>query len=417
MKIRKGNEKDEKNIRALWAYCFEGESDPWFQWYFKELYRPEDVLLGEDAGKMACDLHRRPYEICVRQARLPVDYIVGVATHPAARGKGFAAELLRGAFHMARRENKGAVILMPSAASYYYPMGFSFYAHQWKRSAAPERLAPLGKRAYAAGSVTSADEWKILAGVYDKFVKGRSGWTFRDEASWKKHIGAQLCDGGYIAVVSDRDGACGYIFYHLSERKLLVSEMAYASEGGRKGLYAYMAGHRGSIDECVWQEPFDDKSFLYWQDGAEHTYVQNATFPYMMGRITDPVMAFDGLPCKDMKGFLSFHLVDEFLPENSGIYVLSAKEGKIYAVKYDVFYTLKLHIEDISGVKIGNKIPEPSFAITAGALSQLFFGALSLRELADMHRIEWLDGADREKILTAADDMLPAQKNWINEWY
>ena len=49
-------------------------------------------------------------------------------------------------------------------------------------------------------------------------------------------------------------------------------------------------------------------------------------------------MAFAGLPCREMKGFLSFRLADEFLPENSGIYVLSAKEGRIYAVK-SVSYT------------------------------------------------------------------------------
>ena len=134
MKIRKCSRTDEKDIRALWSYCFEREDDPWFRWYFRELYRPEDVLAGEEAEKIACSLHRRPYEICVRGAKMPVDYLVGVATHPAARGKGLATELIRGAFHMARMENKGAVILMPSAASYYYPMGFSFYAHQWKNS-------------------------------------------------------------------------------------------------------------------------------------------------------------------------------------------------------------------------------------------------------------------------------------------
>ncbi len=31
--------------------CFEREDDPWFRWYFRELYRPEDVLAGEGQGK------------------------------------------------------------------------------------------------------------------------------------------------------------------------------------------------------------------------------------------------------------------------------------------------------------------------------------------------------------------------------
>ena len=53
MKIRKCSRTDEKDIRALWSYCFEREDDPWFRWYFRELYRPEDVLAGEEAGKIA----------------------------------------------------------------------------------------------------------------------------------------------------------------------------------------------------------------------------------------------------------------------------------------------------------------------------------------------------------------------------
>lgn len=103
---------------------------------------------------------------------------------------------------------------------------------------------------------------ETLASVYDRYVKGRNGWAFRDEESWQKHISAQFCDGGYIAVVNDLDGAAGYIFYHLDGRKLIVSEMAYASDAGRKGLYAYMAGHRGSVDECVWYEPLMTGHFL-----------------------------------------------------------------------------------------------------------------------------------------------------------
>lgn len=88
MKIRKCSRTDEKDIRALWSYCFEREDDPWFRWYFRELYRPEDVLAGEEAGKIACSLHRRPYELCVRGAKMPVDYLVGVATILLQEGKG-----------------------------------------------------------------------------------------------------------------------------------------------------------------------------------------------------------------------------------------------------------------------------------------------------------------------------------------
>ena len=81
-------------------------------------------------------------------------------------------------------------------------------------------------------------------------------------------------------------------------------------------------------DECIWYEPLDDRSFRYWEDGAEHTYIRNRSFPYMLARLTDPVTAFDGLPCKaHIHGTVAFQLVDSFLPENNGIYSLPQKSG------------------------------------------------------------------------------------------
>jgi hypothetical protein len=48
MKIRKASASDTEDVKALWAYCFEKPTDPFFQWYFKDLYTPETVLLGEE---------------------------------------------------------------------------------------------------------------------------------------------------------------------------------------------------------------------------------------------------------------------------------------------------------------------------------------------------------------------------------
>ena len=419
MKIRKASASDTEEVKALWAYCFEKPSDPFFQWYFQELYTPETVLLGEEKGQAACDLHRRPYRMSVRGQAFDTDYIVGVATHPAARGRGYASELLRSAFHLAAKEGKPFVTLMPSAASYYLPMGFGFFVHQWERKASPEHLAPLGKKPVSCRVLAGCGEWQELASVYEAYTKDRNGFTLRDEASWKSHIEGQRKDG-YIALVYDEKGPSGYLFYSLDDRRMIVTEMAFANESGRKGLYSFMAGHRGSIDECIWHEPLDDHSFRYWEDGAEHTYIKNRSFPYMLARLTDPVTAFDGLPCReDITGAVAFQLVDPFLPENSGIYVLRAEDGKISTLKEDVFYSLKCHIEDISGVRLGEDIPEPSFCINAGSLAELFMGAAGLSELEKLEKIRWLteDAKERADVLALTDTMLPEEKNWVNEWF
>lgn len=251
---------------------------------------------------------------------------------------------------------------MPSAASFYLPLGFGFYCHQWARSAAPEKLSLLGKRAARVKAISSADEWQELSSVYDAYTGNRNGYALRDEASWRRHIEAALLEG-YGALVYDGAGPCGYLFYTISDRKLVASEMAFSSETGRRGLYAFLAAHQGSVRECLWYEPLDDTSYRTWPDGAEHCYIENRTLPFMLGRIVDPVAAFDGLSCDSrLRAALAFRLTDAFLPENSGIYVLCAEGGCIHARK-----------EDISGAALREHSPQPSFTLSASALAEWFF--------------------------------------------
>lgn len=419
MQFRRATEADRKSIEALWAYCFEKPDEPFFQWYFSRVCQMDDVVVAEENQHIAADLHLRPYTLNLRGNSMPVDYMVGVATHPAARGRGIASKLLKNSFRISRSRGKSAVILMPSDASFYMPLGCSFYVQQWERSAAPEWLARIGEKPEKAMTVSSPDEWHILASVYEKFTERRNGFTQRDEKTWRTFIEGQLNEG-YIAVTGDKTGPTGYLCYGIDGRRLIANEMAYVSDRGRRGLYAFMAGHRGSIDRCTWYEPLDDCSFYYWPNGAEHTYIENRTFPFMMARITDPVGVIDGLPCeKQIHGEYSFQLVDPVLSENNGIYMVRAEEGEIHALQDDIFYKLRLHIEDTSGIDLGNHIPEPSFCMNVNTLAELVFGTSDFNELLKRNQITWLtkDEAVKEKISRFMMGILPEKDNWIAEWY
>ena len=419
MQFRRATEADRKSIEALWAYCFEKPDEPFFQWYFSRVCQMDDVVVAEENQHIAADLHLRPYTLNLRGNSMPVDYMVGVATHPAARGRGIASKLLKNAFRISRSRGRSAVILMPSDASFYMPLGCSFYVQQWERSAAPEWLARIGEKPEKAMTVSSPDEWHILASVYEKFTEKRNGFTQRNEKTWRTFIEGQLNEG-YIAVTGDETGPTGYLCYGIDGRRLIANEMAYVSDRGRRGLYAFMAGHRGSIDRCTWYEPLDDCSFYYWPNGAEHTYIENRTFPFMMARITDPVGVIDGLPCeKQIHGEYSFQLVDPVLSENNGIYMVRAEDGEIHALQDDIFYKLRLHIEDTSGIDLGNHIPEPSFCMNVNTLAELVFGTSDFNELLKRNQITWLtkDEAVKEKISRFMMGILPEKDNWIAEWY
>ena len=137
-------------------------------------------------------------------------------------------------------------------------------------------------------------------------------------------------------------------------------------------------------------------------------------------RINDPVMAIDGLSCNPLlEGSLSFIVTDPFLSENNGIYHLRARNGYIHAVKEDVLYDLKLHIEEISGLKMGDQVPEPYFCIKIGDLSQLLAGTTDLKTLSEKGRIKWLteEEQDKRSAILFCENMFPHAKTWISEWY
>lgn len=399
MNIRKAGLQDRPAAESLWAYCFEKPSDPFFQWYFSDVCHMDEVLLGELGGSAVCSLHRRPYCLSLRGHVLPVDYLVGVATHPAARGRGLAGQLLEGAFRAAEEEGKPAVILMPSDAVLYRKAGFAFYAHQWRREAAPERLSLLGQKPVRAGMADGSESWSVMGDIYRSYTAGREGWALRDEAFWKLHAAGQRKEG-FTAVVYGEKGPSGYLWYSIDDRILTVSEMAFRNEEGRRGLYAYMAGHRGSVDRCIWYEPLDDRSFLYWSDGAEHTYIQNRTFPFMMCRLTDPAAAFSGCICpEELQGGVTVALEDPVLKEKSGLYRIGCDNGKIRAEK-----TLQ---------------GEPALCLREEGAAQMLFGAASV---SDLLRCGWAEPVSRKEGLFREsvqwlDQAFPRRRTWINEWY
>lgn len=399
LQVRRAERQDTAAVKALWAYCFERPGDPFFDWYFEKVYRPEEVLVGEAGGRIACDLHLRPYQLFLRGRAVETDYIVGVATHPAARGRGYAGALLAEAFRASRKAGKWVDILMPSDGSFYRPLGFAYYAHQWEREAAPVYLGKIGEKPVRASVIEGAAGAALLDRIYRAYTATRHGYTLRQDRDWERLIAGQLAEG-YIAVVYDEKGPAGYLFYSIEDRKLTVSEMAFSSERGRRGLYAYMAGHLGSVDQCWWQEPEDDRSYYDWPGGAEHRYIKNQTFPYMMARLTDPVRAFDGCAAPEgLSGEAVLHIEDPLLPENSGNYRLSLCKGNDGSLR----------------IRAGRTEEAPHFSMDASAAAELLFGAMTMGDLLRLgHARQEQESPDSLRFLEAA---FPREKNWINEWY
>ena len=106
MQFRLAGVDDTKEVKALWAYCFEPAEDPFFKYYFTHCYEPLHTMVGVDHGHVLSTVHLRQYRLCTRGMIQPVSYMVGVATHPAARRSGIGGALLKAALEELRRRQQ-----------------------------------------------------------------------------------------------------------------------------------------------------------------------------------------------------------------------------------------------------------------------------------------------------------------------
>ena len=80
-------------MKRLWAAAF-GDEEPYFSWYFREIFRPQRTLAVFDGQEMLACLQLAPYTLSLHSQPLPVAYLVGVTTAEAFRHQGIGHRLL-----------------------------------------------------------------------------------------------------------------------------------------------------------------------------------------------------------------------------------------------------------------------------------------------------------------------------------
>ena len=388
MEFRLAGKEDEEAVKSLWAYCFEPREHPFFQWYFSDFYCPENVLMGFKNGEMACLTHLNPYTLRLRGKDIRTSYIVGLATHPAARRGGVGKLLLAAALKEMKRRGHYVNILMPSKAGFYQPYGYELYCHQWKETMPLEDLRPLTDRTVRFAFVNSADQWPYLAAVYDAYTKPLSGYAVRDEASWRSHIRAQLAEG-YIAVAFREDTPIAYMFYQIGDGTITSGEFVYATIQGKRGLLEYVYNHRSQGKDFQWNEGIHDQSYRFYPDGKQG----HETMPFMTGRVVDVKGALEELPYPERaEESVVFRTEDPLAAWNTGAFRLTVAGG-------------------VGRVEKAEQ-EQPEAVMPIGTLALLIFGAMDINDLVFNEKL-----MGNDKALQKLQEFFPTEKCYINEWY
>ena len=183
MEIRKLDKKENIKTRPLYEEVFAEDSKSFVDYYYTEKIKDNDIYVIEDQGKIISMIHLNPYEMVLFGNKLPIHYIVAVATKKEYRGQGLMKSLLIRVLNDLKKAGEVITYLMPVAEAIYAP--YDFYTVNEKKWVYFKDLkAPKKDESYR---LLKEEECQTLARrMNDKLAATYDLYIYRDEVYYQR---------------------------------------------------------------------------------------------------------------------------------------------------------------------------------------------------------------------------------------
>ncbi|SDR14420.1 GNAT family N-acetyltransferase [Virgibacillus salinus] len=314
-KIKTLTDKDFDKIFLLSQYAFQYDLSEEALLKKQEEAKRHTIWGWMEDDQLVAKLHLIPLSCYINGKAFEMGGISSIATWPEYRRQGSVKHLLHHALKHMKEQGEVVSFLHPFSFSFYRKYGWEHIFSEKKYTIPLENL----KRKWGAdGYIQRVDsEISILHKVYTEYAKQFNGTLVRDEKWWEQRV---LKGDWHKAIAYDgNDQAEGYIIYKVKEEKVTVHELVYNSLNAQKLLIQFMANHDSMADTVEMVVPENDNLPLL----IDEPRFDQKTEPFFMARIVDVLEFLKQYAFHDGgEQSLSLHVVDSFLPENSGVYQL-----------------------------------------------------------------------------------------------
>ena len=92
--ITKATKEQATEVKNLWKVCFPQEDEGYIDYYFKNLFVPENCFVYVEEGHVVSAIIRAPHAMMFNDKVLRTSMILGVGTLPAYRKRGYMKRLM-----------------------------------------------------------------------------------------------------------------------------------------------------------------------------------------------------------------------------------------------------------------------------------------------------------------------------------
>lgn len=262
VEIRPSRPDEAQAQKDLWKAAF-GDDPRYVDWFYECCWRPEDMLLLLEDGKLASMLALLPQTIAMPDGgTASAWYVYALATDPSVRSKGYGRQLLLYVDEFLKQRGADCVTVVPAEASLFRFFGMvGFLPGFFTRKV--ELLRSMTTPAHPEDKVEAIGPAEYNA-IRQQVLTGLPSVSYGEELIRYQEGMGRLSGGGlYRVTVGDFQG-CAAAEY-IDEESVLFKELLLPPEQMPRGLAVLAAKMPGQ--RCFVRTP------AQW-DGMQGSYIQ-----------------------------------------------------------------------------------------------------------------------------------------------
>lgn len=341
IKIRKLNTEQERfQAERLLATSFLHD---WNEKEAQEAARKPNgdvfAAFGEDENMISATLVlQRASTFEGKVVSCPEFHMIG--TLPEARGAGAVRTLLGSILREHASKGELFAVLIPFSFAFYRKYGFEVASEILAQEAGIEQFASF-RQEFEAEQILSQKDVDEARQLYTDFMAKYNLADLRSEEDWKYRGSGEFGERSweyadkthYSYLFRDGNGKpAAYFTFALTHGAdgpftgtMRVTELIFNSPEALCSVFGFFYGMRAKITDVSLELPRDvDLSLLL----PECDSVKRRLNGYFMARILNVDKVLAALRQPKGEGKYSIHVVDRFLPENTGTYDVSYRDGR-----------------------------------------------------------------------------------------
>lgn len=368
------DQKEWKNeIYSMWQEVFQ-DPEAFVQYYYSTMYEKNRVYMiwgneqekslletkqevtGQQQGieqKLCGMIHLNPYEMKVQDETMEIDYIVGVAVDETMRRRGIMRSMLKTTMEEMRKKKMPFTFLMPAKEAYYTPFDFRFVYERAIWNIQIDSLLPITVEGEVVEVLpcTEEQEMALIEFCHDFWQQFMIA-PVRTKEYWKQMKEELLAEQGEILLIKKQGMLCGYMTYVLEEQQMVIREIV--TKESIEAIIQTFATKKQVSQFKVYTDWFHDIEQLKKRIGNDCKQEMKRV-PMIMFRILDiEAMLTKVRSTKECS--MTFSLIDEFLPDNTGVYrwtvgTTNAILEKVSQEEVDTVLTIAELTEHLFGYK------------------------------------------------------------------